>query len=105
MRKGKGTSGYKVNGLKINTEQIDLILQNIVRKNNFFIWLVEIKGKRNAFLCGKIPDYPLVSEIERFDLKGNYKLFVQGISGVLNDAEIEEIKKTGVMIERFIPQL
>lgn len=91
--------------VKINTEVIDLILQEKARKNNLYIWLVEIRGKRNSFLCGRNPDSPPVSELVKIDLKGCYKLFAQGISGDLDHAGIEEIKKTGDMIERFIPQL
>jgi hypothetical protein len=93
-----------VGNVKINTEVIDLILQDKALKNDLFIWLVKVTGKRNAFLCGKTPDFPLASEIYRLDLKENYMLFAQSSSADLNVNEIEELKITGDMIERYIPQ-
>ncbi len=87
--------------MKENVEVLDLILKNKSGRINAFIWLVKTAGKRNAFICGCIPDSPLISEEIIIHLKGNYKIFVQGRGGRIDENILSEVKETGAVIEKY----
>ncbi len=88
--------------MKENVEVLDLILKNKSGEINAFIWLVKTTGKRNAFICGCVPDCPLLSEEIIIHLKGNYKIFVQRKGGRTDENMLSEVKETGAVIEKYL---
>ena len=89
--------------MELNRQKIENILFEQASQCSCYIKLVEIVGRRISYICGRAPEAPLFTEIEEIKTGCRYKLLAQKNSGVFSEDELAKLKKTGEMIERYLP--
>jgi len=87
----------------MNIETVSLYIDGAALSTGCYIWLVKVSGSRNSFMCGKVPDFPPVSDKIEIPIKGGaYKIMAQGNYSEPDKTQIETIKKAGVVIEKYL---